>query len=85
MRPDSKERLEILKIEMSLIQGTFDKYDDLIFRNRNWFITIWVGAIGLAFTLKDPRITLLAVLASLLYWFTEGLMRHQYWYKYVIR
>lgn len=85
MRPDSKQKLEILKVEMSLIQGTFDKYDDLIFRNRNWFITIWVGAIGLAFTIKDPTIIFLSVLASLFYWFTEGMMRHQYWYKYVIR
>ncbi len=85
MRPDKKEKLEILKVEMSLIQGTFDKYDDLIFRNRNWFITIWVGAIGLAFTIKDPRITYLAVLAAGLYWVLEGMMRHQYWYKYVIR
>ena len=85
MRPDQKERLEILKIEMSLIQGTFDKYDDLIFRNRNWFITIWAGAIGLAFTIKDPRIIYLAVLAAILYWVLEGLMRYQYWYKYVVR
>ena len=85
MRPDKKEKLEILKVEMGLIQGTFDKYDDLIFRNRNWFITIWVGAIGLAFTIKDPRITYLAVLAALMYWVLEGMMRHQYWYKYVIR
>ncbi|MDA0143976.1 hypothetical protein GL177_09435 [Vibrio toranzoniae] len=85
MRPDNKDRLEILKVEMTLIQGTFDKYDDLIFRNRNWFITLWAGAIGLAFTIKDPRITFLAVLAALLYWFLEGMMRHQYWYKYVIR
>lgn len=85
MRPDSKERLEILKIEMGLIQGTFDKYDDLIFRNRNWFITIWVGAIGLAFTVKDPEVTFLAFLTAILYWFLEGMMRHQYWYKYVVR
>jgi hypothetical protein len=85
MRPDSKERLEILKVEMGLIQGTFDKYGDLIFRNRNWFITIWAGAIGLAFTIKDPRIIFLAVLAAILYWFLEGMMRHQYWYKYVVR
>ncbi len=85
MRPESSEKLEILKIEMGLIQGTFDKYDDLIFRNRNWFITIWAGAIGLGFTVKDPQISLLAVLASILYWFLEGMMRHQYWYKYVIR
>jgi hypothetical protein len=85
MRPGSKEKLEILKIEMGLIQGTFDKYDDLIFRNRNWFITIWAGAIGLAFTITDPRLSFLAVLAAVFYWLSEGLMRHQYWYKYVIR
>lgn len=85
MHPDPKEKLEILKIEMNLIQGIFNKYDDLIFRNRNWFITIWAGAIGLAFTIKDPRITFLGVLAAILYWFLEGMMRHQYWYKYVIR
>lgn len=85
MRPNSKDRMEILKIEMHLLQGTFDKYDDLIFRNRNWFITIWAGAIGLAFTVKDPKLTFLSVLASLLYWFLEGMMRHQYWYKYAVR
>ena len=85
MRPEPQDRLEILKVEMGLIQGTFDKYDDLIFRNRNWFITIWAGAIGLAFTVKDPRITFLAILAAGLYWLLEGMMRHQYWYKYVVR
>lgn len=85
MRPSNDQKLEILKVEMSLIQGTFDKYDDLIFRNRNWFITIWAGAIGLAFTIKDPEITYLGVLAAVLYWFLEGMMRNQYWYKYVVR
>ena len=85
MQPSDQEKIEILKIEMSLIQGTFDKYDDLIFRNRNWFITIWAGAIGLAFTIKDPDITCLGVLAAALYWFLEGMMRYQYWYKYVVR
>lgn len=85
MRPNLNEKLEILKIEMSLIQGTFDKYDDLIFRNRNWFITIWAGAIGLAFTIKDPNITYLGVLAAILYWLLEGMMRNQYWFKYVVR
>ncbi|WP_421705317.1 hypothetical protein [Alloalcanivorax xenomutans] len=85
MRPNSKEKLEILKVEMGLIQGTFDKYDDLIFRNRNWFITLWAGAIGLAFTIKDPGIIFLSILAAVLYWVLEGFMRHQYWYKYVVR
>jgi hypothetical protein len=85
MRPSDKERLEILKIEMQLIQGTLDKYDDLIFRNRNWFITIWTGAIGLSFTIKSPTVPLLAIFLAAIYWFIEGMMRHQYWYKYVIR
>jgi hypothetical protein len=85
MRPKSQERLEILKLEMGLIQGIFNKYDDLIFRNRNWFITIWLGAIGLSFSVGDPDITYMAVLSAVLYWFLEGMMRHQYWYKYVIR
>ena len=85
MRPDPAEKLEILKIEMSLIQGTFDKYDDLIFRNRNWFITIWAGTISIAFTIENPKVTFLAALVAVLYWFLEGMMRHQYWYKYVIR
>ena len=85
MRPDEDQKLEILKVEMSLIQGTFDKYDDLIFRNRNWFITIWAGAIGLAFTVKNPEIAYLGVLVAILYWLLEGMMRNQYWYKYVVR
>jgi hypothetical protein len=79
------ERFEILKIELSLIQATLDKYDDLIFRNRNIFITLWIACIGLAFTIKSADITLLAAFLSLMYWFLEGMMRHQYWYKYVCR
>ena len=85
MRLDDNARLDILKIEMDLIQGTFDKYDDLIFRNRNWFITLWTGAIGLSFTIQSTAIPLLAVFVAAVYWFIEGMMRHQYWYKYVVR
>lgn len=85
MEITKKERLEIFKIEMGLIQATLDKYDDLIFRNRNWFITLWMGTIGLGFTLKSEWFPVFAVLLSILYWFIEGMMRHQYWYKYVLR
>jgi len=49
----AQQRLEIIKIEMGLLQATLDKYDDLIFRNRNGF--------------------------------SQGMMRHQYWYKYVLK
>ena len=52
------ERFEILKIELSLIQTRFDKYDDMIFRGRNAFITLWLAAIGLSFTIKSLTVTL---------------------------
>ncbi len=85
MKPEGKERLEVLKIEMGLLQGTLDKYDSLIFQSRNWFISLWLGAVGLAFTAKVPNLALLAGAAAVIYWVFEGLMRHQYWYKYVVR
>jgi hypothetical protein len=85
MQLNDDQRLAILKLEMGLVQTTLDKYDDLIFRSRNWFITIWMGAIGLSFTIRSADLPLLAVFAAFLYWFIEGMMRHQYWYKYVTR
>lgn len=83
MNPD--QRFEILKTELSLIQATLDKYDDLIFRCRNFFITLWLASLGLSFTVKSAVVPLLAVALSALYWFLEGMMRHKYWLKYVDR
>lgn len=85
MKLKKEQRLEIIKLEMELIQNTFNKYDDLIFRNRNWFITLWLGCIGICFTIKSPLPSLLAIALCIIYWFLEGMMRFQYWYKYVIR
>lgn len=80
-----EQRFEILKTELSLIQATLDKYDDLIFRGRNFFVTLWLASLGLAFTIESEAVPLLAIGLSILYWFLEGMMRHQYWFKYVDR
>jgi hypothetical protein len=80
-----EQRFEILKIELSLVQSRFDKYDDLIFRGRNSFITLWLACLGLSFTIKSVVVPWLAVALSILYWFLEGMIRHQYWFKYVDR
>ena len=79
------EKFEVLKIEMGLIQNTLDKYDDFIFRNRNWFITLWIATIGLSFSVKSSLIALLATGLCFIYWLIEGVMRSEYWYKYVLR
>lgn len=85
MKVTENQSFEIIKIEMGLVQSTLDKYDDLIFRNRNWFITLWMATVGVVFTAKEPLFCVFATLLAFLYWFTEGMMRHQYWYKYVLR
>jgi hypothetical protein len=79
------DKMELIKIEMNLLQGRFDKYDDLIFRSRNWFMTLWIACVGLSFTSKSTILPFLAVALSILYYLLEGLLRFNYWYKYVIR
>ncbi|WP_429234976.1 hypothetical protein [Aeromonas salmonicida] len=79
------DKFELLKIELQLIQTTLDKYDDLIFRGRNFFITLWMSAIGLAFTIKSPTMIVTASMLAFIYWLFEGLMRFKYWIKYVDR
>ncbi len=82
---NSSERFEVLKIELQLIQAMLDKYDDLIFRSRNFFMTIWMASVGLAFTIKTVEIFYLASLLSVICWFLEGMIRFKYWIKYVDR
>ena len=80
-----EQRIDFLKIEMQLLQSVFNKYDDMIFRSRNWFVTLWMGTISLGVTIRIPVIILLASFLAAFYWTLEGTIRHQYWYKYVIR
>lgn len=85
MELSPEQRLDLLKTEMQLLQGIFNKYDDMIFRSRNWFITLWMATIGLGFTVRVPALFLMAGFLAVLYWVLEGTIRHQYWYKYVVR
>ncbi len=82
---DPATRLDLLKVEMNLIQSVFNKYDDMMFKSRNWFVTLWAAAVGLAFSARINYLFLLAAALSILYWVLESLIRHQHWYKYVIR
>lgn len=82
---DRADRVDVLKSELELIQETFNKYDDLLYRNRNWFISLWVAVIGAAVTLNSSDLAMIAALLSVLYFFLEGILRFQYMYKYVDR
>lgn len=73
MKLSVDQKFDLLKLEMELIQKTLDKYDDLIFRNRNWFITLWAGTVALSFT-HSKISPLYALYLVILFWFIEGLM-----------
>ena len=62
----AQERFELLKLEMKLIQGVFDKYDAMIFQSRNWFVTVWMATLGLAFSIRLPVLMLIAGLLAIL-------------------
>ena len=81
----SDQKFELLKLELDHLQRTFDRYDDLTFRGRNFFITIWIGCIGIAFTIKSANLLILTSLLALFYWFFEGMIRFQYWHRHVNR
>lgn len=80
-----EQRLDLLKVEMQILQTIFNKYDDMMFRSRNWFITLWAATVGLSFTIRVPTVALSSAGLALLYWFFEGNIRSQHWYKYVVR
>lgn len=79
------QRLDLIRQEMGLLQNVFDKYDDLIFRNRNFFVTLWIAGIAASATIKIPALSLCAALLALAYWFLEGMLRYNYMFKYVMR
>ena len=76
---------DFIKIELQLLQTRFDKYDDLIFRMRQWFLSIYAALFGITFTAKVAELLLIAACAAILYWLFEGMLRFQHWYKYVER
>lgn len=78
-------RVELLSNEMELLQGIFNKYDQMIVTSRNWLITMWMAAIGIALTTSSPILFYVAPILCVLYWAQEGLIRYKYWFKYVQR
>lgn len=75
----------MLVTEMQLLQSRFDKYDDLIFRNRNWMIGLVTALVGAALTLKKEKLTLLAVIVAAFFYVVEIIWRGGYWFTYVAR
>jgi hypothetical protein len=77
------DKFEILKIELTLLQSRFDKYDGWILQIKKWFLTVWIGGIGFKSQFPLPMIIIISL--PFLFWFLESLTRYCHWYKYVTR
>lgn len=79
---DSAKHFELLKIEMDLLQGIFNKYDDLIFRNRGWLIALVTALLAGSIQLHKGSLALLATCVCGLFFLLEAVWRYSYVYKY---
>lgn len=80
-----EDRLELLKVELHSLGMILDKYDEVVLRQRNWFITLWMACTGVSFSINSPVVTLLGVVLAIFYFIQEGVIRYQSWFKYVVR
>ena len=79
------QRFELLKLEMELLHSSIDKYDTQITNMRNWFISVWTGAVGAALVADVPIFFVLGSSLAIFCWLLEGTVRRKRWYKYVTR
>ena len=54
-----KEQIMRLWDELRMVQGTIDKIDDITFRVKSWFVTIFVAVTGYSITKSEPGLMLL--------------------------
>ena len=80
-----QERLDFLKIEISLLQEWFNKYDELIFRLRGWLMTIFVAVLGLMLNQKVTKLTGLLIGVAIFFYLFEMLWLYWYWSKRSLR
>lgn len=78
-------RFEILKTELSLLQSRMDKYDDLIFRNRGWMVTIIAALMAGSVQLKSPSFALIASALPFPFLPLEVLWRWNYLSRHTMR
>jgi hypothetical protein len=81
----NEQKFEILKLEMQLIQGRFDKYDDLIHRNRNFLVVGMTALYSYGVSQVHPELFLLGPTIAFASWCLEVLWRMEFWYQYVLR
>jgi len=68
-------RLEILQQEIDNLQASIRNYNNILYLIKGWSITLFSGLVALALQQNNPKIILIAIPSSLMFWITETLAR----------
>ena len=59
----------------SEIQAQVTRLDELLFKIKASFITVWAAIIGWTFTIRNPRLLPVSFVVVIAFWMFEGLFR----------
>ncbi len=67
----NEEQRKDLWEELRLVQGRIDKFDDITFKIKSWFITIFVAVTGYAVSQSKPALLILNFLFMVIFYIYE--------------
>lgn len=85
MNLSREEKLEIIKIEISLLQSWFDKYDEIIFRARCLLATGFIAVLGFMINKNMFQLTKLLIGVDIFFYLFEILWLYRYWTRRTLR
>jgi hypothetical protein len=65
-------KLELLRDEISVIQGKISDFDSLSFRIKGWAITLWTAISGIAIREMSAHIAAIALPVLMAFWMLDG-------------
>lgn len=68
-------QLRMLEKGASELQTQVTRLDDLLFKIKASFITVWTALMGWAFTIRNERLVPFALVLVLAFWMFEGMFR----------
>src|SRR2546425_816563 len=74
-KDEFETKYEILMKEWDYTQSHIGRFDTIIFQVRSWAITALTGLIAVSASQGKPRLMLLAMLVTGLFWINDGLQK----------
>jgi hypothetical protein len=68
-------QLKMLESGATQVQSQIARLDDLLFKLKASFVTVWLATVGWAMTIMSRQLLLLALIVAIAFWMFEGVFR----------